>query len=129
MGAAVHHIFFSTPSSLEGELLSLFPSYRRQCMNCSNVNPSHGMQLLMSCSSIGPSQRVQSFRNRVLQHRSLMGLILSLVKSYNNKANNSNNYNYFTLISRLNYLMFLQCILAKPKTTYLGFKANLFPYL
>jgi len=39
----------------------------------SNASPSHGLQLFTNCPSMGPSPRVQSFRNRLLQHGSPWG--------------------------------------------------------
>jgi len=50
------------------------PSHGRQSsMNYSNVGPSNGLPFFMSISSMGPFHRVQSFRNRLLQHGSPMG--------------------------------------------------------
>jgi len=42
-------------------------------MNFSNMSPSHRLQSSMNCPSVGPFHRVQSFRNRLLQHGSPTG--------------------------------------------------------
>ena len=82
MGAAVgsSHIVSVTPSS-QGERSSNSsaaaaqgPSLGRQSSTkCSNVSPSHELQLFMNCPSVGSSHRVQSFRSSLLQHVSPMG--------------------------------------------------------
>jgi len=77
MGVVVSspHIVSAAPSSSEGDSShsapapAWGPSYGRQfSTNFSNVSPSRGLQLFMNCPSMGPFHRVQSFRNRLLQH-------------------------------------------------------------
>jgi len=45
------------------------PTHGKQSsINWSNVSHSHGLQISMNCPRVGPFHRVQSFRNRLLQH-------------------------------------------------------------
>ena len=81
MGVTVSssQVVSAAPSSSADGLLALFCSsvgslpWRQSSRNCSNMSPSHGLQLFMNCPSVGPSHGLQSFRNRLLQRGSPMG--------------------------------------------------------
>ena len=77
MGVVVSssHVVSAAPSSSRSSCAPAWGlSHRSQSsMNFSNVGPSHGLQFLTNCSSVGAFHRVQSFRNRLLQHGSPTG--------------------------------------------------------
>ena len=75
MGVVVSssHVVYTAPSSSGKGLLTVcsnmgFLPWRQFSMKFSNVSPSHGLKFFTNCSSVGPFHRVQSFRNRLLQH-------------------------------------------------------------
>ena len=76
MGVVVSspHVSATPSSSLFAPAPAWGPTYGRQfSIDFSNVGLSHGLQPFTNCSNMCPFHRVQSLRNRLLQHGSLVG--------------------------------------------------------